>query len=55
MKEVLPTIFFGVPRVFEKMEDKLKIGISQFGAIKGMLAEKARGVARRTAENMKTG
>ena len=55
LKEVSPTVFFGVPRVYEKMEDKLKIGIAAIPGLKKKLLEWARGKARQNAENMKNG
>lgn len=55
MKEVQPTMFFGVPRVFEKMEDKLKVGMAELPSLKKKLVEWSRGIARKTAENMKRG
>lgn len=55
MKEVLPTIFFGVPRVYEKMEDKIKIALKDITGIKRKLVDWSRGVATKTAENMQKG
>ncbi|MDF1664958.1 MAG: AMP-dependent synthetase/ligase [Planctomycetota bacterium] len=45
MKEIQPTLFFGVPRVWEKMHSKLAAGLGQATGIKGALVKWARGVA----------
>ncbi|KAF6024898.1 ACSBG1 [Bugula neritina] len=55
LKEVSPTIFFGVPRVFEKMSEKIKIGLNELGSLKKKLVGWARGKCRQAAENMKVG
>lgn len=47
LKEVQPTLFFGVPRVWEKMHSKLAAGLGQATGIKGALVKWARGVAGR--------
>ena len=38
LKAVKPTVFFGVPRVYEKMEDKIKDVMSQAGFLKKKLS-----------------
>lgn len=45
LKEVQPTLFFGVPRVWEKMHTKLSAGLSQATGVKGALVKWARGIA----------
>ncbi|XP_025050493.1 long-chain-fatty-acid--CoA ligase ACSBG2-like, partial [Alligator sinensis] len=44
LKEVRPTILFAVPRVWEKMEEKLKAAFSQSSLVKRKLVEWARGI-----------
>jgi long-chain acyl-CoA synthetase len=47
LKEVRPTIFFGVPRLWEKMQSVLSQRLAAATGIKGLLAGWALGVARR--------
>ncbi|XP_025049266.1 long-chain-fatty-acid--CoA ligase ACSBG2-like [Alligator sinensis] len=44
LKEVHPTFLFAVPRVWEKMEEKLKATFSQSSLVKRKLVEWARGI-----------
>ncbi|XP_059581403.1 long-chain-fatty-acid--CoA ligase ACSBG2-like [Alligator mississippiensis] len=44
LKEVRPTILLAVPRVWEKMEEKLKAAFSQSSLVKRKLVEWARGI-----------
>ncbi|XP_059579546.1 long-chain-fatty-acid--CoA ligase ACSBG2 [Alligator mississippiensis] len=44
LKEVRPTFLFAVPRVWEKMEEKLKATFSQSSLVKRKLVEWARGI-----------
>jgi len=47
LKEVRPTIFFGVPRLWEKMQAALSARLAAATGVKGALARWAMGVARR--------
>lgn len=42
LQEVQPTVFVGVPRVWEKFKDKIEQGISEASGIKEVIMEKAR-------------
>ncbi len=44
MKEVKPTVFFGVPRIFERFQAGVAAQLSQATGIKAKIAEWARGV-----------
>lgn len=50
MKEVHPTVYFGVPRLWEKMHAALSEKIGAATGVKGALARWAMGVARRWHE-----
>jgi len=50
LKEVRPTIFFAVPRVWEKFEAGVKGKLAEASAIKARLAAWAMGVGRRVIE-----
>jgi long-chain acyl-CoA synthetase len=45
LKEVEPTLFFGVPRVWEKMHSKISTGLEQATGLRAKLVKWARGVA----------
>ena len=47
LKKCRPTVFFSVPRVWEKMEDALKKVGSKNSAIKQMIGTWAKGVGKR--------
>lgn len=55
MKQVLPTVFFGVPRVYEKMADKVKEVLGGVTGLRKKMLDWARGVATKTAQNMVKG
>ena len=55
LKEVQPTVFFGVPRVWEKFYSGVHGKISQATGIKGKLVNWAMGVGRRAAEERSKG
>ena len=46
MKEVRPTIFFSVPRLWEKIEERMKLLGSQSGPIKRGLANWAKSIGK---------
>lgn len=50
MKEVRPTVYFGVPRLWEKMHAGLSEKLAAARGLKGVLARWARGVAQRWHE-----
>jgi long-chain acyl-CoA synthetase len=50
MKEVRPTVYFGVPRVWEKLRSGLSQKLSATSGIKGKLANRATRIARRWHE-----
>jgi long-chain acyl-CoA synthetase len=50
LKEVRPTVFFGVPRVWEKMHAALSLRLGAATGLKGWLARRAMRVARRWHE-----
>jgi len=50
LKEVRPTIFFGVPRLWEKMQAALAAKLAAATGLKGAMARWAMGVARRWHE-----
>jgi long-chain acyl-CoA synthetase len=45
LKEVEPTMFFGVPRVWEKMHQKISVGLEQASGARAKIVAWARGVA----------
>jgi long-chain acyl-CoA synthetase len=47
MKEVKPTVFFGVPRIFERFQAGIAAQLAQSTGLKAKIAEWARGVGRR--------
>jgi long-chain acyl-CoA synthetase len=47
LKEVHPTVFFGVPRVWEKMHSAISAKLAAAGAVKAPLARWALSVGRR--------
>jgi long-chain acyl-CoA synthetase len=50
LKEVRPTIFFAVPRVWEKFEAAVKAELAEAGSLKARLAAWAMGVGRQVIE-----
>ena len=50
LQEVRPTIFFGVPRVWEKMQTKIERGVAETHGVKGVIARWALRVAARHEE-----
>ena len=50
LKEVRPTIFFGVPRVWEKMQSAIEAKLAQATGVKARLARWAMGVGQRWHE-----
>lgn len=55
MKEVRPTVYFGVPRLWEKMHAALSEKLGSATGVKGALARWAMGVARRWHEQTLAG
>jgi len=53
--EVRPTVFFGVPRVWEKMYNRINAGLEAAPAVRRMLANWAIGVGKRATEIMNDG
>lgn len=53
--DVKPTIFIGVPRIFEKVYARAKLKATQTGGIKGDLFDWAMGLARDFADHLETG
>eukprot|EP00357_Protocruzia_adherens_P027081 CAMPEP_0115002396 /NCGR_PEP_ID=MMETSP0216-20121206/17976_1 /TAXON_ID=223996 /ORGANISM="Protocruzia adherens, Strain Boccale" /LENGTH=672 /DNA_ID=CAMNT_0002367973 /DNA_START=282 /DNA_END=2300 /DNA_ORIENTATION=- len=50
LKEVKPNIFLGVPRVYEKMEEKMKFFGSQGSALQTKISTWAKGIGTRATE-----
>jgi long-chain-fatty-acid--CoA ligase ACSBG len=46
LKEVKPTFFFSVPRVWEKIEEKMKLTASSNGFLKKAIANWAKGLGK---------
>jgi long-chain acyl-CoA synthetase len=55
MKEVQPTIFFGVPRIWEKLRAGIESKLAQARGMKAMLAAWAMGVGERVAAKRSAG
>lgn len=51
LNEVRPTIFLGVPRVWEKFKDKVELVTSGATGIKGYMLSKSRAIGKKTSEN----
>ena len=52
---VHPTIFLGVPRVWEKFKEKIEMQLMQATGLKQVILEKARNVGRQTSLNRQSG
>lgn len=46
LKEVRPTFFFSVPRVWEKLEEKMRVTAQSYGYVKRSIANWAKGLGR---------
>ncbi|XP_048454796.1 long-chain-fatty-acid--CoA ligase ACSBG2-like isoform X2 [Rhincodon typus] len=55
LREVRPTAFLGVPRVWEKMEEKMKDAGAESSALKRKLVKWAKGIGLQTSYNMMDG
>jgi long-chain acyl-CoA synthetase len=52
VREIAPTIFFAVPRIWEKFYSAVMIGVKEAGAVQRMLYAWASGVGQRVAERV---
>ena len=50
LQEALPTVFFGVPRVWEKIEEKLEDKLNEAVGMKKSISDWARGIGERSTE-----
>ncbi|XP_059504921.1 long-chain-fatty-acid--CoA ligase ACSBG2-like isoform X3 [Stegostoma tigrinum] len=55
LREVRPTAFLGVPRVWEKMEEKMKDAGAESSALKRKIIKWAKGIGLQTSYNMMEG
>ena len=55
LKEVRPTVFFGVPRIWEKMYAKLQIGLSQASFLRQKTAQWAIAIGKECAQLQNNG
>ena len=55
LKEVNPTCFVGVPRVWEKFREKIEMQLSQVSGFKGFVLERSKNIGRETSLNRQSG
>ena len=50
LRKVKPTVFFGVPRIFEKFEEKIKLAVESSSLIKRRIIKWAQKIGLKTVE-----
>ena len=51
LRKVKPTIFFGVPRIFEKFEEKIKLAVESSSMLKRKIIKWAQKIGHKTVES----